>query len=347
MAFATPPKQGARLNATNLALCKPNITRLAASSFTHTITLLQKTVIPMTADVLPHFLPTDLAQTLAGAERLVTTCQSASMVWHAWGNVAAPALVLLHGGSGSWTHWLRCIGPLRDAGWRVLVPDLPGFGDSDLPIGCSDVDDLPPHLHAGLLQLQTAGRCSTAVNVVGFSFGGMAGTLWLAENPQDAAQLVLVGAPGMGLTVPERIPLKGWRHLPTLQAQEAVHRHNLMALMLHAPESLDDLALHLHTANVQRDRMPRRRLSSTDIVARVLPLVSARVSAIFGEHDALYRGRLSELAAAMPLMARHWGHWHVVPGAGHWVQYEAALVFNATLMRILSLGDAVTRDAKL
>ncbi len=301
----------------------------------------------MTAAVMPDFLSPQLALTLAGAERFVTSCQSAQMVWHAWGDVSAPSLVLLHGGSGSWTHWLRSIGPLSDAGWRVLVPDLPGFGDSDLPQGCSDVDDLPPHLHAGLQQLQAARRCSTAVNVVGFSFGGMAGALWLAEHPQDAAQLVLVGAPGMGLKVADRVPLKGWRHLPTPQAQEAVHRHNLMALMLHSPEALDDLALHLHTANVHRDRMPRRRLSSTDIVARVLPQVSARVSAIFGEHDALYRGRLTELAQAMPSMARSWGRWAVVPGAGHWVQYEAAAAFNATLLALLPPGGASTRAAKL
>ena len=301
----------------------------------------------MSAAVMPDFLPPELALTLAGAERLETSCQSAQMVWHAWGDVSAPSLVLLHGGSGSWTHWLLCIGPLRDAGWRVLVPDLPGFGDSDLPQGCTDVDDLPPHLHAGLQQLQAAGRCGTAVNVVGFSFGGMAGALWLAEHPQDAAQLVLVGAPGMGLKVADRVPLKGWRHLPEPEAQEAVHRHNLMALMLHAPEALDDLALHLHTANVHRDRMPRRRLSSTDIVARVLPQVSARVSAIFGEHDALYRGRLTELAQAMPSMARSWGCWAVVPGAGHWVQYEAAAAFNANLLAMLPLGGASTRAAKL
>ena len=301
----------------------------------------------MSAAVMPDFLPPELALALAGAERLETSCQSAQMVWHAWGDVSAPSLVLLHGGSGSWTHWLRCIGPLRDAGWRVLVPDLPGFGDSDLPQGCTDVDDLPPHLHAGLQQLKDAGYCGTAVNVVGFSFGGMAGALWLAEHPQDAAQLVLVGAPGMGLKVADRVPLKGWRHLPEPDAQEAVHRHNLMALMLHAPDALDDLALHLHTANVHRDRMPRRRLSSTDIVARVLPQVSARVSAIFGEHDALYRGRLSELAQAMPSMARSWGRWAVVPGAGHWVQYEAAAAFNATLLAMLPPSGASTRAAKL
>ncbi len=291
----------------------------------------------MSAAVLPDFLPPELTLQLAAAERLETSWQSAKMVWHAWGNASSPCLVLLHGGSGSWTHWLRCIGPLRDAGWRVLVPDLPGFGDSDLPQGCTDVDDLPPHLHEGLQQLQSAGRCSTAVNLVGFSFGGMAGALWLAAHPQDAAQLVLVGAPGMGMTVPDRIPLKGWRHLPTPEAQEAVHRHNLMALMLHAPEALDEVALQLHAANVQRDRMPRRRLSSTDIVARVLPQLTARVSAIFGEHDALYRGRLSELASTMPKLAPRWGLWQVVPGAGHWVQYEAAAPFLAALQDVLKV----------
>ena len=286
--------------------------------------------------VLPDFLLPDLALALADGQRHETRWQGARTVWHAWGLPGQPAVILLHGGSGSWTHWLRSIAPLRDAGWRVLVPDLPGFGDSDLPDGCTDADDLTAHLHAGLQQLQNAGVCSELVSVAGFSFGGMAGVLWLAEHPQDASQLVLVGAPGMGLTVSDRIPLKGWRHLPSPAAQEAVHRHNLMALMLHEANALDSMALRLHTANVQRDRMPRRRLSSSDIVARTLPRVSAKLSAIYGEHDALYRGRLSELSLAMPAMARHWGRWQVVPGAGHWVQYEAAGLFHEALLNALS-----------
>jgi pimeloyl-ACP methyl ester carboxylesterase len=288
---------------------------------------------------LPHFLPAELAVALQGAQRCVTTHDNAKTVWHLWGDASLPTVVLLHGGSGSWTHWVRNIAPLRDAGWRVLVPDLPGFGDSDLPSGCTDVNHLPDHLHAGLLQLQDAGACVTLTSLVGFSFGGMAAALWLAQYPQDAQQLVLVGAPGMGIAVPERVPLKGWRHLPSPEAQEQVHRHNLMALMLKNPEALDGLALGLHTVNVQRDRMPRRRLSSTDILAQSLPRIQARVSAIYGEHDALYRGRLPELQASMQSLSPQWGQWHTVIGAGHWALYEKADVFNRQLITQLASGN--------
>jgi pimeloyl-ACP methyl ester carboxylesterase len=284
---------------------------------------------------LPDFLPPALAAALADGQRCTTLLDGVQLVWHSWGDPARPTLVLLHGGSGSWTHWVRNIAPLRDAGWRVLVPDLPGFGDSDLPPGCSDAPQLPAHLHAGLQQLAPQGP----VQLVGFSFGGMTGALWLAEFSQDAQALVLVGAPGMGLTVPERVPLKGWRHLASAEAQDAVHRHNLMALMLRHPESLDTLALDVHRANVQRDRMPRRRLSSTPIVAEALPRVAARVSAIYGEHDALYITRLPELREALERLSPHWGQWHTVPQAGHWVVYEAAEAFNAALLQVLGPAD--------
>ena len=290
----------------------------------------------LTLAELPGFLPPDLAQALAGALRCTSLWEGAQTVWHVWGQAHHPTVVLLHGGSGSWTHWVRNIAPLRDDGWRVLVPDLPGFGDSDLPTGCVDTDDMPSHLHAGLMQLQPMGP----VSIVGFSFGGMTAALWLAAHPQAAQHLVLVGAPGMGLTVADRIPLKGWRHLPSPQAQEQVHRHNLMALMLEREESLDELALALHTANVARDRVTRRRLSSTDIVARTLPQLQARVSAIYGEHDALYRGRLPELQSAMQSLSSHWDQWHTVTGAGHWVQFEDAHVFNRQLKALLASGNA-------
>ena len=78
--------------------------------------------------------------------------------------------------------------------------------------------------------------------------------------------------------------------------------------------------------------MPRRRLSSTPIVAEAMPRIRARVSAIYGEHDALYRDRLADVQQALPGWAPHWGAWHTVPDAGHWVIYEAAEAFNAALL---------------
>ena len=75
----------------------------------------------------PHAL---LARLEAAAERVATPCGDGRMAWHAWG--AGPPLVLLHGGSGSWRPWVRNIDAFaRDR--RVIAPDLPGPGESDLP----------------------------------------------------------------------------------------------------------------------------------------------------------------------------------------------------------------------
>jgi pimeloyl-ACP methyl ester carboxylesterase len=251
------------------------------------------------------------------------------MVWHAWGPNEGPVTVLLHGGSGSWMHWIRNIAPLVSAGHRVLAVDLPGFGDSAEPLTGGDVDALIEPLH-GAWQLLKKPQVNTTF--VGFSFGGMTAALWLAAYPEDAQNLVMVGSPGLGLTTPDRIRLKGWRHMPTEAQQAEAHRHNLMALMLQHKESLDPLALAVHAANVVRDRMPRRRLSSTPIVAEALPRIHCPLHVIFGEHDALYKGRWPEVADLFKTQTPHLASWQRVPEAGHWVQYERAEAFQLALL---------------
>jgi pimeloyl-ACP methyl ester carboxylesterase len=83
----------------------------------------------MTPDVLKK-----LAVSVSRIESLATCkftpCGTGSMVWRVWGN--ARPLVLLLGASGSWTHWIRNIATFA-ARFRVFVPDLPGFGNSDMP----------------------------------------------------------------------------------------------------------------------------------------------------------------------------------------------------------------------
>lgn len=279
---------------------------------------------------LRALLSPETAQTLATGQRYLLP---GNMVWHGWGPEDAPTLVLLHGGSGSWTHWIQNIAPLLADGYRVLAIDLPGFGDSDSPDKGGDADALVEPLHAAWQHMKRHDN-----NVfMGFSFGGMTAALWLAAYPQDAKQLVLVGAPGFGLASPQRTPLKGWRHLPTEALQAQAHRHNLLGLMLHDEANLDDLAMRLHVLNVVRDRMTRRRLASTPVLVQTMPHITCPVHVIYGEFDAFYLDRLPEVAHMFKQLTPHLVSWQLVKGMGHWVQYESPSEFQRALKHTLSL----------
>ena len=279
--------------------------------------------------------PELIQQLLTRATRIDTPCGDGTLVWHIWGapSAAHPPLVMLHGGSGSWTHWVRNIGPLVAAGRHVLVPDLPGFGDSAVsPLG-RDADALPTPLEAGLCQLLD-GAGHQAVDLVGFSFGGLTAGLWAAAFPERVRRLVVCGAPGLGLDSRRAVPLTGWRHLSDPAAVEAVHRSNLLALMFADAASITPLAMAVHTANVVRDRMPGRRLAYTDALLQALKLVRCPVFAIYGERDALYAGRHDALRAALGIAGDFRGV-VFVNGAGHWVQFEKTGGFQAALLAAL------------
>ena len=294
------------------------------------MTLIQKS-IHIAPEVLRCLSPQVATSLLAGRQLQLP----GPMVWHEWGHEAleqgASTLVLLHGGSGSWTHWIRNVAPLVADGFHVLAVDLPGFGDSALPEQGGDVDALIEPLHAAWQML----RASKKVSFIGLSFGGMAAALWLAAYPQDAKNLILVGSPGLGIKSPQRVPLKGWRHLATQELQTQAHRYNLLALMLHDENNLDELAMALHRLNVERDRMPRRRLSGSPIVAEALPHIACPVHVIYGEWDALYHGCMTEVEALFKNVTPQLASWHLVSGSGHWVQFEEPGAFQLALKMTL------------
>lgn len=282
----------------------------------------------MSLPPLSSELPPEALRVLDAATPLRTPCGDGHLTWHAWGS-GAP-LVLLHGGSGSWTHWIRNVEALAAAGRRVLVPDLPGFGDSARPPGGQDADAIVEPLAHGMRQLAGDAPC----DVAGFSFGGLVGALTAARQPRRVRRLVLVGAPGLGLRS-TRLQLTSWRQQPDAQGRDAAHRSNLATLMLHRAASVDDLAAALQAANVPRDRMHRRKLALTDVLVHTLPGIHCRIDAIYGEQDALYHDKLPQLRALLQA-APTFRELVLLPEAGHWVQYEEAQRFNQELLRLLA-----------
>jgi 2-hydroxy-6-oxonona-2,4-dienedioate hydrolase len=286
-------------------------------------------------------LPTEVQRLLARATRIETPCGAGSMVWHVWhpdphqSAKDHPPVVLLHGGSGSWTHWLRNIEPLVQSGRSVYAADLPGFGDSAAPAKGTDADALTEPVERGLQQLLG----NTACDLVAFSFGGMVAGFIAAQFPARAHRLVLVGAPGLGVASRNTITLTAWRHLSDPAEREAVHRKNLALLMLYKPESITPLALRLHTDNTLRDRMKGRRLAYSEALAQALVNVQCPVHAIYGFEYALYRRRQDALLRALHAVPHFEGlHW--IEGAGHWVQFEAPPAFDAVLLAILDHRDS-------
>ena len=277
---------------------------------------------------LPPALPEEAQRLLQTATRLETPCGDGSIVWHVWGQ--GEPLVLLHGGSGSWMHWLRNIEPLVTAGRRLYIPDLPGFGDSASPPGGHDGDAIVAPLAKGMLQLLGGAPC----DLVGFSFGGMVAGLLAAQMPMRVRRLVIAGAPGLGIGTGKRMPLVAWRHLKTQEERNAAHRSNLASLMLLHPESVDALAIGIQAANAVRDRTAGRRLAFTDALARALGTVACPVHAIYGAEDAIYHGYMDELSVVLRAVPNV-KDLTLIPDAGHWVQYESSAAFNAALLDAL------------
>jgi pimeloyl-ACP methyl ester carboxylesterase len=265
----------------------------------------------------------------AHAVRTVTEVASGAMVWRAWG--AGPPLVLLHGASGSWTHWIRNVLPLA-AHHRVLAPDMPGYGESDAPP--------EPHTADRLAELVTAGidrmlPPPAAFDLAGFSFGAIIGGLVAARLGARLRTLLLLGPGGLGL---EPASPRALLRLEPAMAPEAirhVHRENLRTLMLAHPESADELAVTLQIDNVQRARFRSGTIPVSDVLLRALPAVRAHLAGIWGGRDAFTSHHLEEsrrvLAAADPRFEMR-----VIDGAGHWVNYEAAEEVNALLPEMLA-----------
>ncbi|AER57673.1 putative arylesterase [Pseudoxanthomonas spadix BD-a59] len=102
---------------------------------------------------------------------------------------AGRPVVLIHGWPLSGQSWTAQVGPLRDAGYRVVVYDRRGFGRSDKPSSGFDYDHLADDL-AGVIQdldLRDA-------TLVGFSMGGGEVARYISRHGQGRLHSVVFAA---------------------------------------------------------------------------------------------------------------------------------------------------------
>jgi pimeloyl-ACP methyl ester carboxylesterase len=274
-----------------------------------------------------------LARLDAAARRVETPCGEGSMVWRLWGEDRGAAggnapLVLLHGGSGSWRHWTRNVEALsRDR--LLLCPDIPGLGESALPPPAEDPTPIATVIRAGLTRVLGEGR---RYDLAGFSYGALLSGHIAAQAGEELRTVTLVGAGALGLQRP-RTELMKVRSLEG-EARIAAHRNNLAVLMFADAANIDPLSLAIQEWNTRHSRFVSRGFASSASLRDAIARARAPVSLIYGERDAIAWPEVEKRFAALrAVQPEAWTG--LIPGAGHWVAYEAAGPFNAMLLDLL------------
>lgn len=283
--------------------------------------------------------PQDLARLSAICRRIATRRGDKQTIWRVWGS--GPPLILLHGGYGSWTHWIKNVEALA-AENTVYAVDMPAFGDSDLPDEKMTPDYLADHLWKSI---DTILGLETRARIVGFSFGGVIGIKMASVQPERIERLIVVGSGGHGIARPQNVSLTKWRHLTNRDEILQVHKQNLATLMFHDPQKIDDLALYLQVENTKRARINSRRLAQSVDVPQVLSGLCVPIDGIWGACDAVAKERLPLLKKLLDGVDPN-SEFTIIDNAGHWVQYEAADAVNKKLAILLATPRRHPLDAE-
>lgn len=103
-------------------------------------------------------------------------------------------ILILHGWGSSIKSWKKVQNDLYGYGFEVIVPDMPGFGESDPPPAPWNGEAYVNWL-LGFIESQ---KLKTPINIVGHSFGGGLAIKLAVEYPGLVDHLILIGAARMG-----------------------------------------------------------------------------------------------------------------------------------------------------
>jgi pimeloyl-ACP methyl ester carboxylesterase len=106
------------------------------------------------------------------------------------GNPADPTVVLIHGFTSSTLVWSKVFLRLAAAGFRVIAPDLLGYGYSGKPRDGEYTIESQARMVVGLMERLGIERA----NIVGSSYGGAVAATCALDHPGRLEKLVLVDA---------------------------------------------------------------------------------------------------------------------------------------------------------
>lgn len=253
-----------------------------------------------------------------------------------------PVVLLLHGsgaGVSAWANWRNLI-PRLAPRYRVIAPDLAGFGYTEVP-GNFEFDFMKTWLDQVTALLD--GLTIDKVHIVGNSFGG-ALALWLAHRlPARCERLVLMGPGGWPTAVNDSLA-ELWSYKPSI---ENIRR--LMDIMAYDRRLVtDELAELRYRATIREGAQETFEKIFPPPHQRWLDAQALSIAALQGilNEVLIIHGRDDRVVA--PASSWHL-HQHLLNSqlhyfgcCGHWTQIEHARRFQLLVEQFLD--EALTTD---
>lgn len=262
---------------------------------------------------------------------------------------SGPAVVMLHGGgpgASGVSNFSRNIDALTQQ-FRVIVPDMPGYGRSAKGVDRQDPFGYLADKIRGLLDelgIETA-------HLVGNSYGGAAALRLALDTPDRVDKLVLMGPGGIGTT--RGAPTAGLKSLlsyyggagPSRQKLESFIRKYLVYEGASVPDELIDLR---YTASIDPEVIanpPLQRPSGVSAFRTLWRMDFTRdkrlkdlqtpTLVLWGRDDKVNR------PAGGPVLLNSMPNAQLVMTAdtGHWMQWERAELFNWLVAEFLSASS--------
>ena len=250
-------------------------------------------------------------------------------------------VVMLHGsgaGASSWANFSRNVDGFVEAGFRVLLIDLPGWGESD-----------PIVIESGFRNVVNAAAVKgvldalgiDTVHLVGNSMGGMTSLQFVVSHPARVKKLVTMGGGAGGPNILTPMPTEGIKRLNELYVEPTESNLNRMLdIFVHDTTRLTTELRELRYSNMMRHPEHLENFAKT---ARINPMhqampevasnlagIKAPVLIIWGSGD-----RFVPLEAGLRLLAIPNSRLHVFNQCGHWAQWEHAEAFNRLVIDFL------------
>ena len=220
----------------------------------------------------------ELRMYLAGAQNLTTTSAGYRIHYYVMGPEAGPPVVLVHGLGARAEDWQNLAPYLARAGYRVYLPDLPGYGQSEKPADFSYSISDEAAVVVGFLDALGLHQ----VDLGGWSMGGWIVQRVAAAQPARVRKLLLFDSAG----IYDRPMWDTRLFTPTTPAE----LDQLDALLMPNPPRVPDFVASDILRHSKRNAWVIRRalasmLTGRDTTDGLLPKLTMPVLIVWGAED--------------------------------------------------------------